>query len=76
MIQVRYPHALHLPEHDLWLDPHEPKRLAFVSHAHSDHIAAHAEIILSSGTARLMKARLPGIRREHVLPFGEQPLLR
>ncbi len=71
MIQVRYPHALHLPEHDLWLDPHEPKRLAFVSHAHSDHIAPHAEIILSSGTARLMKARLPGIRREHVLPFGE-----
>src|SRR4029077_5168420 len=47
------------------------KDFAFVSHAHSDHIARHHEIIVSERTARFMRARLPGKRREHVLPFGE-----
>src|SRR6202035_2900867 len=47
------------------------KPFAFVSHAHSDHIAPHKEIVLSERTARLMQARLPGKRHEHVVPFGE-----
>src|SRR6266850_2885435 len=72
MIEVRYDHGVYLPAHDLWLDPWEPKRLAFVSHAHSDHIAPHEEIILSERTARLLQARMPGTRTEHVLPFGEE----
>jgi len=72
MIEVRYDHGVHLPAHDLWLDPWEPKKFAFVSHAHSDHIAPHKEIILSERTARLMQARMPGTRIEHVFPFGEQ----
>ncbi|HEY6069957.1 MAG TPA: ATP-dependent DNA ligase, partial [Chthoniobacterales bacterium] len=72
MIEVRYDHGVYLPTHDLWLDPWEPKRFAFVSHAHSDHIAPHQEMILSERTARLMQARMPGARIEHVLPFGEQ----
>ncbi|HAK06838.1 MAG TPA: DNA ligase, partial [Spartobacteria bacterium] len=72
MINVRYERGVYLPEHDLWLDPWDAKRFAFVSHAHSDHIAPHDEIILSEGTARLMQARLPGKRKEHILPFGEQ----
>ena len=54
------------------LDPRDAKRFAFVSHAHSDHIALHEEIIVSERTARLMQARMPGERREHVLPFGER----
>src|SRR4051812_45427670 len=70
-MQVQYARGVYLPEHDLWLDPWEAKRLAFVSHAHSDHIAAHEEIIVSERTARLMQARLPGDRHEHVIPFGE-----
>src|SRR5262249_6758007 len=45
---------------------------AFVSHAHSDHIAPHAEIIVSEPTARLMQNRLPGPRTEHILPFCER----
>lgn len=64
--------AVHLPELGLWLDPHEPlsgPERAFVSHAHSDHIAEHREAILSAPTARLMQARLPGVRQEHVLEF-------
>jgi DNA ligase 1 len=72
MIEVRYDHGVYIPAHDLWLDPWQPKGFAFVSHAHSDHIAPHREMILSERTARLMQARMPGDRTEHVLPFGEQ----
>jgi DNA ligase-1 len=71
VIEVRYERGVYLPEQNLWLDPWDAKPLAFVSHAHSDHIAPHREIIVSERTARLMQARLPGKRIEHVLPFGE-----
>ena len=72
MINVRYERGVYLPAQDLWLDPWDAKRFAFVSHAHSDHVAPHDEIIVSERTARLMQARLPGTRIEHVLPFGER----
>ena len=65
---------LHIPELGLWLDPHEPQlgpEKVFVSHAHSDHVAAHREVILSAPTAKLMQARVPGERDEHILNFGE-----
>ena len=71
VINVRYERGVFLPEQNLWLDPWDAKPFAFVSHAHSDHIAAHDEIIVSERTARLMQARLPGKRNEHVVPFGE-----
>lgn len=63
-----------LPDAGLWLDPHDPKagpERVFISHAHSDHIGLHREVILSAPTARLVRARLHGEWREHVLPFGE-----
>lgn len=66
---------LRIPELGLWLDPHEPQlgpEKVFVSHAHSDHIAAHREVILSAPTAKLMQARVPGKRHEHILNFGEK----
>ncbi|HSU56190.1 MAG TPA: ATP-dependent DNA ligase [Candidatus Dormibacteraeota bacterium] len=66
--------SVHLPELGLWLDAHEPEtgpERVFVSHAHSDHTAAHREVILSAPTSRLMQARVPGERLEHVLEFGE-----
>src|ERR1700720_2056727 len=72
MIEVRHERGVYLPAQDLWLDPGGAKRFAFVSHAHSDHIAPHAEIIVSERTARLMQARMPGKRSEHILPFGEK----
>ena len=71
VIDVRYERGVFLPEQNLWLDPRDAKHLAFVSHAHSDHIAPHDEVIVSERTARLMQARLPGRRTEDVLPFGE-----
>src|SRR5437762_1519517 len=72
MIEVRYERGVYLPRQNLWLDPWDPKHFAFISHAHSDHIAPHEEIILSERTSRLLQHRMPGHRTEHVLPFGEK----
>ncbi|HEY2125172.1 MAG TPA: ATP-dependent DNA ligase [Chthoniobacterales bacterium] len=76
VIEVRYEDGVYLPQPDFWLDPPAAKPFAFVSHAHSDHIAPHAEVVLSERTARLLQARMPGKRREHILPFGQQQTLR
>jgi len=76
MIEVHYDRGVYLPEQHLWLDPWDAKRFAFISHAHSDHIAPHEEIIISERTARLLQSRLPGNRTEHVLPFGEERRVR
>ena len=72
MIPIRYHRGLELPAHGFWLDPHCARPFAFVSHAHSDHIASHAEVVASIATARLMRARLGGRRIEHLLEFGER----
>ena len=76
MISVRFERGVCLPNENIWLDPWDAKPFAFVSHAHSDHIAAHREIIVSERTSRLMQARLPGQRHEHVLAFCEAALVR
>ena len=76
MIDVRFERGIYLPRQDLWLDPWDAKRFAFVSHAHMDHIALHDEVIVSERTARLMQSRLPGERTEHALPFGERRTVR
>lgn len=65
--------GVYLPALRLWLDPHEPQsERVFVSHAHSDHIDVHREVILSAPTAKLMQARIGGTRIEHVLPWRER----
>jgi len=72
-------HALHFPELHLWFDGHRRRaagELVFVSHAHSDHTARHAEVVLTEPTRHLMAARLGGKRREHVLAYGESVDLR
>jgi DNA ligase-1 len=76
LISVRFHRGVELPDHALWLDPWESKAFAFVSHAHSDHVAAHSETIVSGPTARLMRARLGGKRVEHVLEFGQSTNVR
>jgi len=51
--------GLHLPEVDLWLDPHTKKATAFVSHGHSDHARARHERVLCTGpTALAARIRL------------------
>lgn len=69
MLEVRYSEGVELPSVGLWLDPRRRKPLAFVSHAHSDHIAGHEEVFLTPATALLMRARLSGKRIEHQLPY-------
>ena len=69
--KVEFRAGVWLPQIEWWLDAHFPQRRSFVSHAHSDHIASHGEILCSAGTSRLMRARMPGKRVEHVLPFGQ-----
>jgi Cft2 family RNA processing exonuclease len=71
VIEILHQRGLHLPGHDLWLDPQRGQPLAFVSHAHSDHIARHREVLMTAATARFMRARLSGKRTEHIAEFGE-----
>lgn len=68
--EIQYQKSVALPQIGWSLDGHKPVERSFVSHAHFDHLARHKEIICTAGTAKLMRARLPGKRREHVLPFG------
>ncbi|MDP9291876.1 MAG: ATP-dependent DNA ligase [Verrucomicrobiota bacterium] len=76
MLDIRYHRGLELPAQGLWLDPWDAKPFAFVSHAHSDHVGQHWEIIASRGTAKLMQARVPGQRIEHILEFEQTTDLR
>ena len=69
--EINFDQGVHLPGIGWWLDARVPVERSFVSHAHFDHVADHREVLCSAGTARLMQARLPGERREHILPFGE-----
>jgi DNA ligase-1 len=66
--------GVHLPKLGLWLDPHEPQtgpERVFVSHAHSDHVGLHREVILSQPTSKLMHARLSGEWSENILDFNQ-----
>jgi DNA ligase-1 len=73
LIEVTYPKGIYLPEADLWLDPHFPAKRAFISHAHSDHVARHEMTFCSEVTRDLMKTRY-GYKSEgemRVLPMRE-----
>ena len=70
MLEVRYRKGVELPGLGLWLDPAKRQALAFVSHAHSDHLGAHAEVLLTEATAVLMRARIGGRRAERRVAFG------
>lgn len=74
VIQVEHRDAsVYLPELDLWLDPRRAKPRAFISHAHADHVAPHAEPICSVATKRLVEARYRSRRRGEIraFDFGE-----
>ena len=72
MLDVRFERGVHLPAEGLWLDPGRSKKLAFVSHAHSDHVGRHAATIATPLTLDLMRARMGRLTAQlHGLPFGE-----
>jgi len=68
-IQLR--RGVWLPQIAWWLDAQTRADRAFVSHAHSDHVARHRAILCTPATARLVHARLPGKRAVTALRFGE-----
>lgn len=63
-----------VPGLDLWLDPHRPRGFAFVSHAHSDHFAAHGRILCSEGTRHLIESRYRSAGGTEFVsePFGKR----
>ncbi|HEY3418394.1 MAG TPA: MBL fold metallo-hydrolase RNA specificity domain-containing protein [Armatimonadota bacterium] len=74
--QVRYHGAAQLSTIDLWLDPRSRQEWAFISHAHSDHIAPHQTALLSEGTYRFLCQRRTRPREAEILPFGETRTIR
>lgn len=73
MIEVRHDRGVHLPQQGLWLDAMRSRKLAFVSHAHSDHTARHETTITTSATRDLMRIRMGRMTGEfHTLAFGEE----
>lgn len=69
--EIQSRNGLWLPQIDWRLDAPFAAARSFVSHAHTDHIAPHREILCTAATARFLRARLAGERVEHVLPFGQ-----
>ncbi len=72
---IQYRRGVWLPQIGWWLDAQTAADRSFVSHAHSDHLAPHREILSTAATARLMRARLSARPREHLLPFGRTEAL-
>ena len=68
---VRFKAGVHLPQIGWWLDAQRAQPRAFVSHAHSDHIAPHREVLATRATASLMRLRLGGKRQETILDYGQ-----
>lgn len=73
--EIQFKKGIWLPQIGWWLDAQKAAEHAFVSHAHTDHCARHREILCTATTARLMRARMPGRRVEHLLPFGQNEQL-
>lgn len=72
MLEVSFDHGVHLPAAGVWLDPGRSKKLAFVSHAHSDHVGRHTATIATPLTLELMRIRMGRLTAElHALPYGE-----
>lgn len=60
-----------MPQIGWWLDATKAQQRSFVSHAHSDHIGPHREIVATRATTSLMRLRMSGRRQETILDYGE-----
>ena len=68
--EIQFRKGVHLPQIGWSLDAQSRVARSFISHAHSDHVARHPEVLCTPGTARFLHARIPGQRLIHELPFG------
>ena len=62
--------GIHLPQIGWSLDAQSRVSRSFISHAHSDHVARHSEVLCTPATASFLDARIPGKRLIHEVPFG------
>lgn len=70
-----YDHGIKLTRPQLAIDHRRRQPRAFVSHAHSDHMARHEWAIATPGTAALYRHRLGANLRVREVPFGESTSL-
>jgi len=63
--------GVYLPDQGLWLDPRQPRPRAVISHAHSDHVAAHPLAYATPATQRLVSHRRPSLGSVKGVPYGE-----
>lgn len=63
--------GVYLPEQGLWLDPRKPRPRAVISHAHSDHVAAHPLAYATAATRRLVTHRRRSTGTVEALSYGK-----
>ncbi len=68
-MRVQFNRGIRLPDLDLWLDPQDPRPLAFVSHAHGDHIERHEQALGTAATLAMMRLRGVGATRFQALEY-------
>ena len=68
--EIQFRKGIHLPQIGWSLDAQSRVARSFISHAHSDHVARHPEVLCTPATARFLHVRIPGKRLIHELPFG------
>ena len=71
-MDVLYRGGVYIPQYDLHLDPHSTRPVAFVTHAHADHMKRHGHVYASPATAAMMRARGATKTRFRTLAWGEQ----
>lgn len=64
--------GVYLPEQKLWLDPRRVRPRAVISHAHSDHVAAHPLAYATPATRRLVTHRRPNASAITAVDYGER----
>ncbi|MDI1251532.1 MAG: MBL fold metallo-hydrolase [Lacunisphaera sp.] len=69
--EVHQKDGISLPQIGWWLDARRAQSRCFVSHAHSDHIGPHREILATRATTSLMRLRVGGRRQETILDYGQ-----
>lgn len=70
-IEVKFDRGVFLPEADVWLDPWEAKERAFISHAHTDHVAPHRLAWCSVLTGGLLQRRSVAAGTIAGQPYGK-----
>jgi hypothetical protein len=63
--------GVYLPEQGLWLDPRKPRPRAVISHAHSDHVAAHPLAYTTAATRRLVTHRRRSTGTVEAVAYGQ-----